>query len=186
MNINFNKLTCLLSEAVIALKQTGLNVSLVADLEKMKPACEAAAMREDNSQPVAEVRLVDDFCGCCQRPDVEWLGAAGNQFPIGTKFYSLPPAPAAVDTIYLRQFGEGLCVGWEVVNKMRYDNAAPGMRSVAYSSPGVPREVMNCLAFFASVIKSGEPWTDTCQRDYDAACNAAELARLSQKAGDRK
>ena len=29
------------------------------------------------------------------------------------------------------------------------------------------------LAFFASVIKSGEPWTETCQRTYDAA-----LARL--------
>lgn len=26
-----------------------------------------------------------------------------------------------------------------------------------------------CLAFFASVIKSGEPWTATCQREYDAA-----------------
>ncbi|GJK49364.1 hypothetical protein TUM17560_17410 [Serratia marcescens] len=93
MNINFNKLTCLLSEAVIALKQTGLNVSLAADLEKMKPACEAAAMREDNSQPVAEVRLVDDFCGCCQRPDVEWLGQQGSLFPVGTKFYTTPPTP---------------------------------------------------------------------------------------------
>ena len=27
----------------------------------------------------------------------------------------------------------------------------------------------NCLAFFASVIKCGESWSDTCQRDYDAA-----------------
>ncbi len=26
-----------------------------------------------------------------------------------------------------------------------------------------------CLGFFASVIKSGEPWTETCQREYDAA-----------------
>jgi len=26
-----------------------------------------------------------------------------------------------------------------------------------------------CLGFFASVIKSGEPWTDACQREYDAA-----------------
>lgn len=93
MNVNFNKLTCLLNEAVIALKQTGLNVSLAADLEKMKPACEAAAIREDLSQPVAEVRLVDDFCGCCQRPDVEWLGQQGSLFPVGTKFYTSPPAP---------------------------------------------------------------------------------------------
>ena len=26
-----------------------------------------------------------------------------------------------------------------------------------------------CLGFFASVIKSGEPWTEACQREYDAA-----------------
>ena len=26
-----------------------------------------------------------------------------------------------------------------------------------------------CLAFFASVIKSGEPWTETCEREYAAA-----------------
>ena len=25
------------------------------------------------------------------------------------------------------------------------------------------------IGFFASVIKSGEPWTDQCQREYDAA-----------------
>ncbi|HHU0703765.1 hypothetical protein [Serratia marcescens] len=44
----------------------------------------------------------------------------------------------------------------------------------AQPTPDVPREIMNCLAFFASVIKSGEPWTETCQRDYDAAMKAAE------------
>lgn len=26
-----------------------------------------------------------------------------------------------------------------------------------------------CLGFFASVIKSGESWTETCQREYDKA-----------------
>lgn len=29
--------------------------------------------------------------------------------------------------------------------------------------------VSNCLSFFASVIKSGESWSETCQRDFDAA-----------------
>lgn len=29
--------------------------------------------------------------------------------------------------------------------------------------------INNCLAFFASAIKSGESWSSTCQRDYDAA-----------------
>ncbi len=79
-----------------------------------------------------------------------------------------------VGPIYLRQFSEGLSVGWEVVNKMRYDNAAPGMRRIVYPAPmTVPAEVIKCLSFFASAIKSGEPWTETCQRDYDAALRAA-------------
>lgn len=34
--------------------------------------------------------------------------------------------------------------------------------------------VSRCLGFFASVIKSGEPWTETCQREYDAAISALE------------
>ena len=29
-----------------------------------------------------------------------------------------------------------------------------------------------CLAFFASVIKSGEPWTETCEREYAAASSS--------------
>jgi hypothetical protein len=33
------------------------------------------------------------------------------------------------------------------------------------------------LAFFASVIKSGEPWTETCQQEYDAALKLAEDAK---------
>ena len=34
------------------------------------------------------------------------------------------------------------------------------------------------LAFFASVIKSGEPWTDTCQKAYDEA--TAEIASSAE------
>ena len=33
-----------------------------------------------------------------------------------------------------------------------------------------------CLHFFRSVIKSGEPWTATCQREYDRA-----LSRTSEE-----
>lgn len=40
---------------------------------------------------------------------------------------------------------------------------------VAPPAPVVAQEVSLCLAFFASVIKSGEPWTTTCQQHYDAA-----------------
>ncbi|ENY3036506.1 hypothetical protein ACFW9A_000539 [Serratia marcescens] len=93
MNDDFKKIISILGEAARALKQTGVNVSLAADMEKLTMACKAVAMREDNSQPVAEVRLVDDFCGCCQHPDVEWLGQQGSLFPVGTKFYTTPPAP---------------------------------------------------------------------------------------------
>lgn len=30
-------------------------------------------------------------------------------------------------------------------------------------------ELQRCLAFFASVIKSGESWTSTCQQKFDEA-----------------
>jgi len=32
-------------------------------------------------------------------------------------------------------------------------------------------QLHRCLGFFASVIKSGESWTETCQRNYDACKN---------------
>ncbi|HIE4800362.1 TPA: hypothetical protein ACXNDR_003056 [Serratia marcescens] len=81
MNINFNKLSCLLSEAVIALKQTGLNVSLAADLEKMKPACEAAAIREDNSQPVARIEELEKKEPWSERQSViDGLARAGESW----------------------------------------------------------------------------------------------------------
>ena len=38
-------------------------------------------------------------------------------------------------------------------------------------------DISRCLGFFASAIKSGEPWTDTCQREYDTAL--AALQRLN-------
>lgn len=41
------------------------------------------------------------------------------------------------------------------------------------SAPAVSlNAVSNCLSFFASVIKSGESWSETCQRDLDAAREA--------------
>lgn len=43
-------------------------------------------------------------------------------------------------------------------------------KSLARSAPAVNLgPVSNCLSFFASVIKSGESWSETCQRDLDAA-----------------
>lgn len=66
---------------------------------------ELLANRE--AQPVAEVRLVPDICGCCQRPDVEWIGQQGRFFPVGTHFYTAPPAPAVPEEIPEIDRGEG-------------------------------------------------------------------------------
>ncbi|HHG9538314.1 TPA: DUF551 domain-containing protein [Enterobacter hormaechei subsp. xiangfangensis] len=74
----------------------------------------------------------------------------------------------------------GMATGWEELNAQEYDfvkdNASDNaeFRTVytAPPAPVVPKEVSRCLGFFASVIKSGEPWTATCQREYDAACAA--------------
>jgi hypothetical protein len=38
-----------------------------------------------------------------------------------------------------------------------------------------------CLAFFASVIKSGEPWTATCQAEYDAAVASQQSAQVGEQ-----
>ena len=32
-------------------------------------------------------------------------------------------------------------------------------------------QISQCLAFFASVIKSGESWTDTCQQELEKCLN---------------
>ncbi len=42
--------------------------------------------------------------------------------------------------------------------------------------------VGNCLAFFASVIKCGESWTTTCQREYDEAQRQIANAKTLDKA----
>ena len=39
---------------------------------------------------------------------------------------------------------------------------------LAHMSERIAR-LERCLGFFASVIKSGEPWTETCEREYRAA-----------------
>lgn len=48
MNDDFKKIICILGEAARALKKTGVNVSLAADMEKLTMACKAVAMTEDN------------------------------------------------------------------------------------------------------------------------------------------
>lgn len=53
-----------------------------------------------------------------------------------------------------------------------YHNPAPSIRAV-------PEEVMRCLGFFASVIKSGESWTSVCQHEYDTAKEACRAAMLN-------
>ncbi|HEJ7884142.1 TPA: hypothetical protein SMI12_001065 [Serratia liquefaciens] len=78
-------------------------------------------LRYRETLPVAEVRLVDDFCGCCQYPDVEWLGQTGNAFPVGTKFYTAPPAPVLPTTVNFSENSDAdMCRtwAWERVKEM--------------------------------------------------------------------
>ncbi|MBN5434795.1 hypothetical protein JY538_07185 [Serratia marcescens] len=68
-------------------------------VEMLVKALDGLVANREEAKPVAEVRLVDEFCGCCQRPDVEWLGMAGDQFPVGTKFYTAQPATALSEDV---------------------------------------------------------------------------------------
>lgn len=43
----------------------------------------------------------------------------------------------------------------------------PGMITREAAMEAYAAQAGYCLAFFASVIKSGEPWTATCQAEYD-------------------
>jgi len=38
-----------------------------------------------------------------------------------------------------------------------------------------------CLGFFASVIKSGEPWSETCQREYDRVLALAAASPATEE-----
>jgi hypothetical protein len=48
---------------------------------------------------------------------------------------------------------------------------------VAYErAVGQIERLRHCLGFFSSVIKSGEPWTETCEREYKQALMPQEAA----------
>lgn len=49
------------------------------------------------------------------------------------------------------------------------------------SATAARNEARRTLGFFASVIKSGEPWTDTCAADYDRAMGRAIPSQESEK-----
>src|SRR4051794_33592388 len=64
---------------------------------------------------------------------------------------------------------------------------APASRTCGPQKAGSPdargaargnQRLRRCLGFFASVIKSGEPWTETCQREYDEALSPQGAASL--------
>lgn len=60
-------------------------------------------------------------------------------------------------------------------DKSIYSNPVPLFTRPAPAINLAP--VSNCLSFFASVIKSGESWSATCQRDLDAAREALRDAQ---------
>ncbi|WP_370426161.1 hypothetical protein AB9Q52_011365 [Pantoea vagans] len=54
-----------------------------------------------------------------------------------------------------------------------WENFQDGTKLFLHPAPAVSlAPVSNCLSFFASVIKSGESWSATCQREMDAAREA--------------
>ena len=64
---------------------------------------------------------------------------------------------------------------WDDCDKGFYDQYDPSRRRILFTRPAPAinlAPVSNCLSFFASVIKSGESWSATCQRDLDAARRA--------------
>jgi len=52
------------------------------------------------------------------------------------------------------------------------------------TSPALPKATLDCLDFFASVIKSGEPWTDTCKQMLRDALAAHEPAKAQPVSPD--
>ncbi len=56
-------------------------------------------------------------------------------------------------------------------NDFGEDHPAPPTTGSGVKPPQAPslRPVSDCLAFFASVIKSGEPWSETCEAMYREA-----------------
>ncbi len=64
---------------------------------------------------------------------------------------------------------------WDDCDKGFYVQYDPSRRRILFTRPAPAADlapVSNCLSFFASVIKSGESWSATCQRDLDAARRA--------------
>ena len=73
---------------------------------------------------------------------------------------------------------------WQYMETVRGPRAAEALIHVAsdayramdaYSSAYAENQKLRkTLGFFASVIKSGEPWTETCEREYQAATTKTE------------
>lgn len=92
----------------------------------------------------------------------------------------VPPLKSVVDLEYLNRADDlltFLSVASAANEPLGAIHPAPAQEPVA-----VPAAVKRCLGFFASVIKSGEPWTATCQREYDAAISALAAAPVSPPA----
>jgi hypothetical protein len=54
-------------------------------------------------------------------------------------------------------------------NRMQYHHTYVWLADALDKAQRERDAARNCLAFFSSVIKSGEPWTPVCQQEYDKA-----------------
>ena len=53
-------------------------------------------------------------------------------------------------------------------------NLAEGFADEVEQLEAENAKLKRCVSFFKSVIQSGEPWTDTCQREYDALAEVSD------------
>lgn len=114
-----------------------------------------------------------------------------DDFTISTEGNSAPRSPeGSKEPIHLPYRYCTIC--WKLLDPSEYgthSHAAPTLSETCCSgidehlegcerapSDTPPSEAISklrrCLAFFASVIKSGEPWTEACQQEYEAAMKA--------------
>lgn len=104
-------------------------------------------------------------------------GICWNEHGI-SRLCSLPPAPEGVEALLTawKQYCEGLggtpdgddYLG-TLISQLVEREVAKALATKQLEHLERTRQLRHCLAFFASVIKSGEPWTEVCQTEYDKA-----------------
>ena len=122
---------------------------------------------------------------CTCRHGRDWLGRPTARYPSDARDYTCPihglrlsrrPDPTANEALRHSGIAKAMDILIDLLREVRDKDGriADLERQLA--------EARRCLGFFASVIKSGEPWTNTCQREYDKALG---LRALTTQGGSR-